>query len=78
MTPRIEAKPEPHDVPMIIQLTKTTIMELVNAELERRGQPQLNPLLAQVTVPVPGGGDWSNMDLSLNDDQAVVEIRWKA
>lgn len=30
---------------------------------------------ASITVPVPGGGDWSNMDLDIDEDTAI-EVTW--
>lgn len=35
------------------------------------------PEKAVVTVTVPGGGDWSNMALNLDDADQPIEITWE-
>lgn len=32
------------------------------------------PTFADITIRVPGGGDWSNMDLDLDD--TVINVDW--
>lgn len=35
---------------------------------------------AKVFVPVPGGGDWSNMDLDIGkaDERALITVSWES
>lgn len=46
----------------------------VRALVRENGYPDL-PETAQVTVRVPGGGDWSNMFLDIGVD-TMLEVTW--
>ena len=34
------------------------------------------PLNAKVTVQIPGGGDWSNQELNINDEH-TFDVKWQ-
>ena len=70
MTDRIKVKTfstTTHKLHM--QLDKETILKLLCVS------DYPIPETATVTVSVPGGGDWSGMDLDIGDD-AMLDIRW--
>lgn len=75
---KLEGTPERVErTPMILRITKNDLLEIVNRERQRTG---LNPLPVQeceVTVAVPGGGDWSNMDLEIGNRDNLIDIRWR-
>ncbi len=52
-----------------VALTKVMLLALI-----RQGTPI--PANANVFVSVPGGGDWSNTDLDIDDD-IVIHVHWK-
>jgi len=54
--------------------TVTLDGEDILAMLRQRGH-HVHPE-AKVVVRVPGGGDWSNMDLVIGED-AVIGVSWK-
>lgn len=58
-----------------IRLTGKAIVELVNQELKAQGVDSLIPDNATVEVGVPGGGDWSNTSLDI-DQRTPVTIGW--
>ena len=39
-------------------------------------QGHIIPASASIFIRVPGGGDWSNMDLDVDKDRPVI-VRWK-
>lgn len=41
----------------------------------RAGMKEI-PANAEITIQVPGGGDWSNEELSINSDVPIV-VKWK-
>lgn len=77
MKKMLEKQQIPMSVPMILKITKSDLLEMVNRELQRQRDTPVPVNLCEVTVPVPGGGDWSNTNLDLDDREAVIEIRWK-
>lgn len=34
------------------------------------------PPQAKVTIRVPGGGDWSNQDIELDNKENVINVSW--
>jgi hypothetical protein len=56
-----------------MRITGKELLECINQELAASGAPRI-PKDASVVVSVPGGGDWSNTDLDLNDHP--VTISW--
>lgn len=57
-----------------ITLTNTTLLALL------RGKPHdivsvIPPLNAEVTVLVPGGDDWTNTELDI-DEETPIQITW--
>lgn len=67
-------------VPMIMQLTPRELMTAVRYYMmhgETRSLTDCPPIEAEVSVKVPGGGDWSGMDLDLNT-AITLDIRWEA
>lgn len=63
----------PKATPVILSLTKIAIITAINLARKEEG---LNPIpnWAEVSVGVPGGGDYSNCELSLSD--ITLDIRW--
>ena len=70
-------KPEKHSIPMILEVSKSLLLETINRERQRTHQDPIPVNHCEVTVRVPGGGDWSNTDLDLNDQEQVIQVRWK-
>lgn len=60
--------------PMIMKVNRDLILRLVNEELAKRRQLLL-PLNVDLTVNVPGGGDYSGMNLEIEGD-VVLTFRW--
>jgi hypothetical protein len=58
-----------------IKLNGKTIIAMVNQELATSGDWPDIPANAKVKVWIPGGADWSNTDLDI-DDHTLVEIEW--
>lgn len=58
----------------ILTLTGSELLGVVNHMLTAQGKPQVPPD-AEVYVTIPGGGDYSNMDLDIDKDMPV-KIRW--
>lgn len=56
-----------------LNLDKKKLLAALNASLV--GTVRI-PEDAEVTIHVPGGGDWSDMDLTIDSD-TPVEITWK-
>lgn len=54
-----------------IRITGKELLECVNQELAASGSPRI-PKAAYVRVAVPGGGDWANTDLDLNDHPVII------
>lgn len=77
MKKMLERQRVPQAMPMIMKITKRDLLEVVNREMQRQRQDPLPISSCEVTVPVPGGGDWSNEDLPIDDQNVVIEIRWK-
>ena len=69
--PKIERTLAPA-VPMIMTLNAKQVWAAITAAGGNI------PPDAEITVSIPGGGDYSNMDLALDDDRVVLNIRWKA
>lgn len=64
--------------PMIMQLSPTLIIHAINAALDAEGRSDEHiPIDATLSVHVPGGGDWSNTDLELDERDRPLEIRWE-
>lgn len=62
--------------PMIMQVSPTALIHAINQCLIQEGREPL-PVGATVSVRVPGGGDWSNTDLELDERDRPLEIRWE-
>jgi len=69
--PKIERTLAPA-VPMIMTFNASALREALNAAGANI------PPGADITVRIPGGGDYSNMDLELDNQNVVLDIRWKA
>lgn len=61
-----------------LELSARELIDLVNGSLPTSllPTPVSIPRSAEVTVHVPGGGDWSNTDLTIDNDLPVV-ITWE-
>lgn len=59
-----------------LSLTRSCIIELIRYRELREGVIYTPPRTANVTVPIPGGGDWSNTNLDIDDDEITVKVRW--
>ena len=58
-----------------LKLTGKELIALVNQEFKAQGATEgLLPADADVVVWVPGGGNWSNTDLDINENP--VTITW--
>lgn len=57
----------------ILRITANDLIRIMNGEEGHRGIPKN----ARVTTLVPGGGDWSNMYLAIDDEQVII-IEWEA
>lgn len=70
-------KPE-HKVPqpMIMQLSPSQLLLAINRFLESENIETI-PESATVSVRVPGGGDYSNTDLELDEGEIGLDIRWE-
>lgn len=62
--------------PMIMKVTHSHLLWVINRQLESEGKKRI-PLDTVITCPVPGGGDWSNTELELDNDQQVLLFRWR-
>lgn len=62
--------------PMVMQVSPTALIHAINQCLIQEGREPL-PIGATVSVRVPGGGDWSNTDLELDERDRPLEIRWE-
>lgn len=56
-----------------LEIDADRLRDLININLSEQGYP-LIPAGADMFVTVPGGGDWSNMALSLSS--CPVEVHW--
>lgn len=56
--------------PMIIQVTRSTLLAAI-----RQSGIEV-PDDAEVTFRVPGGGDYSNMDVELDNSSTFVSVRY--
>lgn len=74
MIDRLIPVPAGHQ-PMKLDIHKSQLLEMVNAQLQSQGQAPI-PKNCQVTVKVPGGGDYSGDDLELDDKDIRITIRW--
>lgn len=61
---------------MRMDIAKSDLLELINAQLQNQGDPEL-PANTEISVHVPGGGDYSNTDLELDDREVKLTLRWK-
>lgn len=67
---QFEVVPESAKVPMAIHITRQVLLDAV------RASGIDIPEDAQVTFRVPGGGDYSNCDVDLDEDHQKVTIRY--
>lgn len=67
----IESKIARTSVMRKIELDRETLLQLLASHTDCGDIPSY----ATVYVRVPGGGDWSNMDLDINDAAPVI-ITW--
>lgn len=74
MAKRFMEEPRNKSTPVILSLTKQMFLLAIN---EARDREHLDPIPphAEVSVRVPGGGDYSSTDLSV-DGSVVIDIRW--
>lgn len=74
MPKRFMEEPTRKTTPVILSVTKQMLLLAIN---EARDREHLDPIPpnAEVTVRVPGGGDYSGTDLSV-DGSVVIDIRW--
>lgn len=75
--PIFQEKPVEQMTPMILRVPKSLLLQVVNEERARSRQEPIPVNLCEVSVYVPGGGDWSNTNLELDDEAQAIEIRWK-
>lgn len=59
-----------------IKITGAGLITLLNQELAAQGKGRPIPANATVVVGVPGGGDWSNTSLDI-DERTPICIAWK-
>jgi hypothetical protein len=71
----IETVPTGYPAKVSVESVVTTrySLELSGADLKRQ---LAIPEDARVTISIPGGGDWSNSNLDL-DDGHKIDIRWE-
>jgi hypothetical protein len=70
-------KPRPvGPLPMIMDIGRSHLLWIVNHRLRTEGKPELPPD-TEITLRVPGGGDYSNEDVSLDDKSQILTFRWK-
>lgn len=66
----------PAKTPMVIELTKAHLLFMLNNYALGLGADTSSiPTNAEVTVDVPGGGDWSGMPLEITDGRSIY-VRW--
>lgn len=58
-----------------VQLSGKDIIYLLRQELKAQGVQHQPPDDAEVEFSVPGGGDYSNCNLDIDEDQPVT-VRW--
>lgn len=58
-----------------IRLNRRDILEAVRQELKAQGNAQAIPDNAEIEFFVPGGADWSNISIDIDDENPVV-ISW--
>lgn len=58
------------------RITGKDLVDLINRELVANGTPETDiiPKDAEVFVRVPGGADWSNEDLDI--DNHPIQVQW--
>ena len=59
-----------------VTITADDIRAYVTSKLKDR-HPSEAPSHARVLIRVPGGGDWSNMDIELGEDVEVIRVCWE-
>lgn len=57
-----------------IHLNNEDLILAINQELKSQGAAVIPPE-AEIYFSVPGGGDWSNTDIDI-DDQCPIKIKW--
>jgi len=60
----------------ILELTTTDIIVLL--ELAGKLPGNMVDIKSSATVLVPGGGDWSNTNLSLDEVPLVVQVQYRS
>jgi len=72
-----EEKPVRANMPVILSLDKSALLAAINMA---RDNDQLEPIPpnAEISVFVPGGGDFSNMQLEVGEhNDPKLDIRWE-
>lgn len=65
-------------VPMIMQLTPSAILYVVNQQLIRENRPTL-PVDASVSVTIPNAGaHYKGEQIELDEGSVFLDIRWEA
>lgn len=59
-----------------VSLHGEDIVELLRQELKSQGVKRLPTGKVEVHVSIPGGGDWSNTNLTI-DDACPVVVNWE-
>ncbi len=61
-----------------VKISKTFYLELEKIELISLLNSRGNkiPLDAEINIHIPGGGDWSNTDISLGNEFKAINIIW--
>lgn len=76
-TPKLKPRLDnPGTTPMIMQVGRSHLLWLINKQLMEEGKPELPPE-TEVTFKVPGGGDFSNEEVSLNNQGQILTFRWR-
>jgi hypothetical protein len=57
-----------------IELTRSALLEVFTYGLA--ALPEVVPEDAEIFFRIPGGGDYSHMDISLDDKETVLMVRW--
>ena len=86
-SPIPEPERVPRQTPMILRIGKDELIYAINYHYQQvgcatntPGTPNRIPEDAEVTIMVPGGGDWSSTALEVGFDSKApqaIEIRWK-
>lgn len=69
--PAFEERPAAGKMPMIVRVTRSALLAAIRMEgIEV-------PCDAKVTFYVPGGGDYSNTHVELDDTDQVISVRYE-